>query len=104
MTRAGRVFQLKLSWEIGASLGSSLPYVKQTPNFSGVYRVRDLPRFLVLVLILVILIVFVVALLLFIKAVVVVSVLIDVVEAEGVHGYEEAVSAAGFIFSRLGGG
>src|SRR5207245_1379170 len=39
-TRAGRVFQLKLSWEIGASLGSSLPYVKETPNFSGAPTAR----------------------------------------------------------------
>ena len=78
-----------------------MPYVKETPNFSGAPTARarrrgagHLPRFLVLVL--VILVVFVVvAFLVFVEAVVVVDVLIDV---------DEAVSAAGLILSRLGGG
>ena len=96
-----------LSWEIGASLGSSKPEVKPRPAFSGSRRRRDLPRF-GLIVVLVVLVVFVV-----VEVFVLVDVLVvfvDIVfavlnvEGERKDGDHEAGSDVGFGLSRFGGG
>lgn len=98
------MFQRELSWKIGASLGSSPPEVKQGKYFRGIPKAGYLPRFgLFIVAVLGGVVILIVLIAVVFELVVFVEVVVDilVVEKEGRH---DAGSAAGFAFSRLGGG